>query len=117
MCTFAIRKLAADDVAIETYCYGAFGSRTLTHAPKIGVMWGTAASTLTCDSDFESSASYGRDRQKGSPYSITERRVPELIPVLCCLVNRGTSSLPKTVTRQRRGCDLNSDPSAPESSN
>ena len=28
----------------------------------------------------------------------------------CCLVNRGTmgvSSLPKTVTRQRRGCDLN----------
>ena len=84
---------------------------------------------------------------KGSPYSITERMVPELIPVLgsqpasdmshkpggrlpllsarpavtlatvkesCyqfrCLVNRGTmggSSLPKTVIRQRRGCDLN----------
>jgi len=83
---------------------------------------------------------------KGSPYSITVRRVPELIPVLgsqpagdvshkpgarlplfsarpsvtpatlegcyqyCCLVNRGTmgmSSLRKTVTRQRRGCDLN----------
>jgi len=78
---------------------------------------------------------------KGSPYSITERSVPELIPVLgsqpagdvshkpggwlpllsarpavtpqpyqfCCLVNRGTmgvNSLPKTVTRQRRGCDL-----------
>ena len=80
---------------------------------------------------------------KGSPYSITERRVPELIPVLgsqpagdvshkpggrltllsasnvCCLVNRGTmgvNSLPKTVTRQRRGCDLNPGPSAPESS-
>jgi len=34
-------------------------------------------------------------------------------------VNRGTmglNSLPKTVTRQRRGCDLNQDPSAPESS-
>jgi len=83
---------------------------------------------------------------KGSPYSITEHRVLELIPVLgsqpagdashnpavgchyfppglqlpsqplrwllqfCCLVNRGTmgvSSLPKTVTQQRRGCDLN----------
>jgi len=86
---------------------------------------------------------------KGSPYSITEHRVPELILVLgsqpagdashkpggrlpllfarpavtpatlksyegcyqfCCLVNRGTmgvSSLPKTVTRQRRDCDLN----------
>jgi len=34
-------------------------------------------------------------------------------------VNRGTTgvnSLPKTVTRQRRGGDLNTDPSAPESS-
>ena len=28
----------------------------------------------------------------------------------------GVNSLPKTVTRQRRGCDLNSVPSAPESS-
>jgi len=86
---------------------------------------------------------------KGSRYSTTERRVPELIPVLgsqpasdvshkpsgrlsllfarpaegcyqfCCLVNRGTmgvSSLPKTVTRQRRDCDLNPGPYAPESS-
>jgi len=84
---------------------------------------------------------------KGNPYSITERRVLELIPILgsqpagdvshkpggrlpllsarpavtpatllqryyqfCCLVNRGTmsvNSLPDTVTRQRRGCDLN----------
>jgi len=91
-------------------------------------------------------------------YSITERRVPELIPVLgsqpagdvshkprgschyfppgpqlpsqplrrllpfCCLVNTlntgtmGVNSLPKTVTRQRRDCDLNPDPSAPETS-
>jgi len=35
------------------------------------------------------------------------------------LVNRGTmgvNSLPKTVTRQRRDCDLNPGPSAPESS-
>ena len=34
-------------------------------------------------------------------------------------MNRGTmgvNSLPKTVTRQRRGCDLNPDPSAPECS-
>ena len=28
----------------------------------------------------------------------------------------GVDSLPKTVTRQRRGCDLNPGPSAPESS-
>ena len=96
------------------------------------------------------------DYKKGSPHSITERRVPELIPVLgsppagdmshkpggrlpllsarpadtpatlkraatnfCCLVNRGTmgaNSLPKTVTRQRRDCDLNPGPSVPESS-
>jgi len=37
----------------------------------------------------------------------------------CCLVKRGTmgvNSLPKTVTRQRRDCDLNPDTSAPESS-
>ena len=86
---------------------------------------------------------------KGSPYSITERRVPELIPVLGsqpagdvtykpggrlpllsarpavipegCYKFRyrgtmGVSSLPKTVDRQRRGCDLNLGPSAPESS-
>ena len=93
---------------------------------------------------------------KGSPYSITEHRVPELIPVLgsqtasdvshklggrlpllsarpavtlathkkgCyqfrCLVNRGTmgvNTLPKTVTRQCRGCNLNPGPSVPESS-
>jgi len=36
-----------------------------------------------------------------------------------CLVNRGTmgvNSLPKTVTCQRRGCDLNPGPSAAESS-
>jgi len=35
----------------------------------------------------------------------------------CCLVNRGTmgvNSLPKTVTWQRRGYDLNLGPSAPE---
>ena len=90
---------------------------------------------------------------KSSPYSVTERAAPELIPVLgsqpagdvnhkpggrlpllfarpavtpatlegCyqfwCLVNRGTmgvNSLPKTVTRQRRGCDLNPGPSATE---
>jgi len=37
----------------------------------------------------------------------------------CCLVNRGTigvNSLPKAVIRQRRDCDLNPGPSAPESS-
>ena len=94
-------------------------------------------------------------KSKVSSYSITDRRVPELIIVLgsqpasdvshkpggrmpllstrpavtllthksCyqfrCLVNRGTmgvNSLPKTITRQRRGCDLNAGPTAPESS-
>jgi len=94
---------------------------------------------------------------KGSPYSITEYRVPELIPVLgsqpagdvshkpgsrlpllsarptviltsqplrgllqvSLLGELGTldvNSLPKTVTQQRRGCDLNPGPSVPESS-
>jgi len=97
-----------------------------------------------------------KKKGKGSPYSITERRVPELIVVLGslpagdvshkpdgrlpllsarpvvtlatlkkaaakfrCLVNRGTmvvNNLPKTVTRQRRDCDLNPGRSAPESS-
>ena len=85
----------------------------------------------------------------GSPYSIAERRVPELVPVLGsqpagevsykpdgrlplfsagpsrgsyqfrCLVNRstmGVNCLPKTVNGQRRGCNLNPGPSAPESS-
>ena len=36
-----------------------------------------------------------------------------------CLVNRGTlgvNSLPKNVTRERRSCDLNPGPSAPDSS-
>jgi len=91
-------------------------------------------------------------KSKVSPYSITERRVPGLIPVLgsqsagdvshkpgdrlpllsarpavtpatikrfCCFGNRGTmsvNSLPKTVTRQCRDCDLNPGSSAPESS-
>jgi len=41
-----------------------------------------------------------------------------LLPI-CCLVNRGTmgvNSLPKTATWQHRDCDLNPNPSAPESS-
>jgi len=84
--------------------------------------------------------------KKDSQYSITERRVPELIPVLgsqpagdvshkpggrlpllsarhavifANLGEQGTTgvnSLPKTVTRQRLGCDLNPGPTAPESS-
>ena len=91
---------------------------------------------------------------KASPYSIAERRVPELIPVLgsqpagdvshkpggrlpllyarhavtpaplrgllpIFMVGEqrhdGCERLPKTVTRQRRECDLNTGPSAPES--
>ena len=90
---------------------------------------------------------------KGSPYSITEHRVPELIPVLgsqpaddvsykpggrlpllsarptvtSTTLKRaatnfagwrtmGVNTLLKAVTRQRRDCDLNPGPSAPESS-
>ena len=37
----------------------------------------------------------------------------------CCLMKRGTmgvNTLPKTVTRQYRSCDLNPGPTAPESS-
>jgi len=89
---------------------------------------------------------------KGSPYSISECMVPELIPVLCSqpagdlshkpggrlpllsarpAINlatlkraatnfavwctMGVDSLPKSVTRLRRGCDLNPGPTAPES--
>jgi len=98
---------------------------------------------------------YVRKKGKGSPYSITERRVRSWSRFLAvslqvtwvinpavgrhyfrpgsqlpsqplegcyqfrCLVNRGTmgvNSLPKTVTRQRCGCDLNPGPIAPESS-
>jgi len=91
-----------------------------------------------------------KGKGKGSPNSLTERRVPRLIPVLgsqpacdvshksdgrlpllsarpavtpagcyqfCCFVNRGTmgvNSLPKTVSRQSRDCDLNLGLSAPE---
>ena len=43
----------------------------------------------------------------------------QLLSQFRCLMNRGTmgaNSLPKTVTRQRRDCDLYPGPSAPESS-
>ena len=95
-----------------------------------------------------------KGKGKGSPYSITERRVPELIQVLgsqpagdvshkpggrlpllsarpavtAATLKRAASDfaswwtktmdvniLPKTVTRQRRDCDLYPGPSAPES--
>ena len=104
------------------------------------------------------SSQYGGEvKGKGSPYSITERRVPELIPVLGSQPAGGVShkpggrlpvlsarpevtpqplrgllpilligeqrhdamsvnSLPTTVTRQKRDCDLNPGPSAPDSS-
>jgi len=51
--------------------------------------------------------------------SISESTLPSVRYQFRCLVNRGTmgvNSLPKTVTRQRCGCDLNPGPSAPESS-
>ena len=111
-------------------------------------------SLATWPNNYAAANDVSAKKGKGSPYSITERRVPELIPVLgsqpsgdvhnsrlplvsarpavtlatpkraatslfCCLVYRGTlgvNSLPKTVTRQRRGCNLNPGPTAPESS-
>ena len=51
--------------------------------------------------------------------AVTPATLKEGCYQFCCLVNRGTmgvNSLPKTVNRQRRGCDLNPGPSAPESS-
>ena len=59
-------------------------------------------------------------KSKGSQYSIAERRVPELIPVLDSQPagdmshkpggrlpgTMSVNSLPKTVTRQRRACDF-----------
>jgi len=101
---------------------------------------------LLCNTLYTDPQRIGSKKGKGSPYSITEPRVPELIPVLCsqpagdvshkpggrlpllsarpavtlatlkraatsfAALNRGTmgvSSLPKTVTRRRRDCDLN----------
>ena len=102
-----------------------------------------------------SSAAYETKKVKAALYSITERRIPELIPVLgsqpagervknsavgchyfppglqlssqpwqgcyqfCCLERHNGCeqfACPKTVTQQRRGCDLNPGPSAPQSS-
>ena len=50
---------------------------------------------------------------------LTRQLLRGLLPILLCLVNRdtvGVNSLPKTVTRQRRGCDLNPGRTAPEPS-
>ena len=79
-------------------------------------------------------------KSKGSLYSITERRVPELIPVLgtqpaggashkpgsrlpllsarhavtLATLKRDATNFAKTVARQRRDCDLNPGRSLPE---
>jgi len=91
----------------------------------------TRGSILRCDRLLHAEFHPGKGNGKGSPHSITERRVPELIPVLgsqpagdvyvpISLLGEqrhdGCEQLPKTVTRQRRGCDLNPGPFAPESS-
>jgi len=52
-------------------------------------------------------------------HTLLPRNHQESCYQFCCMVNRGTmgvNSLPKNVTRQRRDCDLNPGPSAPESS-
>jgi len=144
---------------------------SLWYKQKTGLSFSLLLTAGTANADSVMSRAEGRDltqtfcaswaffitkKVKGSPYSITERTVPELIPVLgsqpagdvshkpggrlpllsarsavtpailkraatnfCCLLNKGTmgvNSLPKSVIRQRRGCDLNPGPSAPESS-
>jgi len=51
--------------------------------------------------------------------AVTPATLEEGCYQFCCSVNRGTmgvNSWPKTDTRQRRDCDLNPGPSAPESS-
>ena len=51
--------------------------------------------------------------------AVTLATLKRAVTNFCCLVNRGTmsvNSLPETVTRQHRECDLNPGPSAPESS-
>ena len=57
---------------------------------------------------------------KGSPYSIAERRVPELIPVLGSHKLGGRLPLlfarPAVTLATLMGSDLNPGPSAPESS-
>ena len=93
-------------------------SKNYTHSPT----WCHFTNQQCCE--------YKPIKGKGSPYSIAERRVPELMPVLgirpagdvshkpCGWVNRGTmgvNSLPKTVTQQRHICNLNPGPTAPES--
>jgi len=47
--------------------------------------------------------------------AVTLQPLRKLLPI-SPLGTIGVNSLPKTVTRQRRGCDLNPGPSAPESS-
>jgi len=52
-------------------------------------------------------------------YAVTPCNPSEGCYKFCCLVNRGTmgvNRLPKTVTWQRRHCNVNPGPSAPESS-
>ena len=51
---------------------------------------------------------------KGKKVKVTHR--PTRLPSLVKRGTMGVNSLPKTVTRQRRDCNLNPGPSAPESS-
>ena len=56
--------------------------------------------------------------RSGSGLQLPSQPLRGLLPI-SLLGNRGTmgvNSLPKTVTRHGRGCDLNPGPSAPESS-
>ena len=130
-----------------TYRQSVLRAVTVTHFSEFCLQHGGKKSTGI---DMEQKCVTVAVCKKGSPYSITERRVPALIPVLgsqpasdvshkpgCRLsllsarpavtpatlkraatnfaawwtearwVIMGVNSLPKTVTRQRRECDLN----------
>jgi len=59
----------------------------------------------------------GRQPLLSASPSVTMATIKGAATNFFCLVNRrtmGVNSLPRTVTRQRRGCDLNPGPSAPE---
>ena len=115
------------------------------HNSTLPVVRGLDVGKTRCRASVPAVKRRGTSKGKGSPYSITERRVPELISVLGSQPAGDVSHKPggwlpllsarpvvtlatlkraatnfaawcKTVALQCSGCDLNPSPSAPESS-